>query len=200
MRFHDLPDTSWAYSFIGNLYCRNVVSGFPDGNFRPNADITRGQYTKMLVQGFNMTWQVPSSPTFSDVPHDSTYGVFIETAVKAGIAAGYPDGTFRPNVPVTRGQAVKMITVAANWGLTYPAVATFSDIPTNHWAFGYVEAAYTQGIINGYTDGTFRPQVGITRAQVSKVITLATQPWIPRSKPGEAVVVATPTQVLPGKK
>ncbi|MDQ5825725.1 MAG: S-layer homology domain-containing protein [Chloroflexota bacterium] len=196
MRFYDLPDTSWAYSYISNLYCRNVVSGFPDGTFRPNADITRGQFTKMLVLGFDMAGQVPSQATFSDVPLGSTYSAFVETAAGAGIVGGYPDGTFRPNEPVTRGQAVKMITVAANWGQAYPPVATFADIPSSHWAFGYVESAYRQGIINGYPDGTFRPQVGMTRAQVSKVLTIATQPWLPRSKPDEPpVAVTSPTSI-----
>jgi hypothetical protein len=201
MRFYDLPDTNWAYSYISNLYCRNVVSGFPDGTFRPNSDITRGQFTKMLVLGFNMTWQVPNQASFRDVPLGSTYSAFVETAAKAGIVGGYPDGTFRPNEPVTRGQAVKMISVAANWAQAYPPVATFSDIPGNHWAFGYVEAAYRQGIINGYADGTFRPQVGMSRAQVSKVLTIATQPWLPRSKPDDGTsALPTSTSSLPARK
>lgn len=191
MRFLDLPDTSWAYSYVANLFCRNVVSGFPDGTFRPNSDITRGQFTKMLVLSFELTWQVPDQATFSDVPLGSTYSPFVETAARQGIVAGYPDGTFRPNEPVTRGQAVKMISVAQGWAQAYPPVATFTDIPAQHWAFGYVEAAYRQGIINGYDDGTFRPQRGMTRAQVAKVLTLATQPWLPRSKPSGASV---PTQ------
>ncbi|MDQ3928466.1 MAG: S-layer homology domain-containing protein [Chloroflexota bacterium] len=195
MRFNDLPDSNWAYSYISNLYCRNVISGFPDGTFRPNADITRGQFTKMLVLAFNMTWQVPNQPTFSDVPLGSTYSAFVETAVKAGIVGGYPDGTFRPNEPVTRGQAVKMIVIAAYWEQSFPSTATFNDIPTGHWAFSYVEAAYQHHVINGYTDGTFRPQVGMSRAQVSKVLTIATQPWLPLSRPdGETSPVPVPTQ------
>jgi hypothetical protein len=200
MRFTDLPDTSWAYSYVANLYCRNVVSGFSDGTFRPNADVTRGQFTKMLVLSFELTWQVPDRATFSDVPLGSTYSAFVETAVKQGIASGYPDGTFRPNSPVTRGQAVKMISVAHGWAQAYPPVATFTDIPAGHWAFGYVEAAFRQGIINGYEDGTFRPQNGITRAQVAKVLTLATQPWLPRSNasdshgPGQPPVAGEPSK------
>jgi hypothetical protein len=201
MRFYDLPDTSWAYSYISNLYCRNVVSGFSDGTFRPNADITRGQFTKMLVLSFNMAGQTPSQATFADVPLGSTYSAFVETAARAGIVGGYSDGNFRPNESVTRGQAVKMITIAANWGQAYPPVATFADIPSGHWAFGYVESAYRQGIINGYSDGTFRPQVGMSRAQVSKVLTIATQPWLPRSKPdGQPVAVASPMTAEPARK
>jgi hypothetical protein len=201
MRFFDLPDTSWAYTYVANLFCRNVVSGFPDGTFRPNADITRGQFTKMLVLSFELTWQVPGQATFSDVPLGSTYSPFVETAAKQGIVAGYPDGTFRPNEPVTRGQAVKMIGVAHGWAQAYPPSATFSDIPAQHWAFGYVEAAYRQGIINGYADGTFRPQSGMTRAQVAKVLSLATQPWLPRSQPsGDSAPTQTPASAASPKK
>jgi hypothetical protein len=197
MRFLDLPDTSWAYSYIGNLYCRNVVSGFSDGTFRPNAEITRGQFTKMLVLVFNMTSQVPDQPTFADVPLGSTYSAFVETAAKAGIVGGYNDGTFRPNASVTRGQAVKMITIAANWAQAYPPVPTFKDIPSTHWAFGYVEAAYRHSIINGYPDGAFKPQVSMTRAQVAKVLTIATQPWLPLSKPQEASGAPPPPTTTP---
>lgn len=183
MRFYDLPDTSWAYSYVSNMFCRNIVSGFPDGSFRPNADITRGQFAKMLVLSYDMSSKAPEQPTFNDVPLGSTYSSYIETAARAGIVTGYQDGSFRPNAPVTRGQAVKMIAVASHWAQAYPPDSTFNDIPPGHWAFGYIEAAYRQGIINGYPDGTFRPQNGITRAQVAKVLTLATQPWLPRSKP-----------------
>lgn len=201
MRFYDLPDTNWAYSYIANMYCRNVVSGFPDGTFRPNAEITRGQFTKMLVLSFDMTWQVPDQPTFSDVPLGSTYSPFIETAAKSAIVAGYQDGTFRPNGTVTRAQAVKMVGAAAGWLQEYPPDPTFSDIPSNHWAFGYVETAYLHGIIKGYYDGTFRPQNGITRAQVTKVLTIATQPWLPGSKPsGSSAAVPTPAMSPPTKK
>ncbi|HEY0072404.1 MAG TPA: S-layer homology domain-containing protein [Chloroflexia bacterium] len=200
MRFYDLPDTNWAYSYIANLFCRNVVSGFPDGNFRPNSDITRGQFTKMLVLAFNMTWQVPDQPTFWDVPLGSTYSAFVETAARSGIVAGYADGAFRPNDPVTRAQAVKMIAVAHGWAQAYPPDATFIDIPHEHWAFGYVEAAFRQGIINGYTDGTFRPQIGMTRAQVAKVLTIATQPWLPHSKPSGLPAAPTAPASSPAPK
>lgn len=179
IRFTDLPDTSWAYSYVVNLYCRNVVSGFSDGTYRPNASNTRGQFTKMLVLGFSWTMAQGPAQRFSDVPLDSTYASYIETAVAQGVVGGYPDGTFRPNDPVTRAQAVKMIMVAHGWTPELPSSPTFVDIPTGHWAFGYVEGAYSHGIIAGYPDGTFRPQDSITRAQVAKTLTLATGPIVP---------------------
>lgn len=185
MRFTDLPDTSWAYSYIAHLWCGNVISGFPDGTFRPNANVTRGQFTKMVIQGFGLTWQVPASATFKDVPLGSTYSPFVETAARLGIATGYQDSSFRPNDPVTRAQAVKMLVLAAGWSPLNAEVASFSDVPLSHWASVYIEAAYFKGIINGYPDWTFRPQNSITRAQVSKVVALATAPWLPRSKPSK---------------
>lgn len=179
IRFTDLPDTSWAYSYVVNLYCRNVVSGFSDGTYRPNVGNTRGQFTKMLVLGFSWTVVPGGVQRFSDVPLDSTYASFIETAVQQGVVSGYPDGTFRPNDPVTRAQAVKMIMIAHGWLPESPSSPTFTDIPPSHWTFGYVEGAYSHAIIGGYPDGTFRPQNSITRAQVAKTLTLATGPVTP---------------------
>ncbi len=176
MMFTDLPDTNWAYSYIAALYCRNVVTGYSDGTFRPNSSATRGQFTKMLALGMGWTREYPPYADFSDVLPGSTYFPYVATAYRLGVINGYPDGTFRPNEPVTRAQAVKMIVIAEGWSLEYPLTPTFSDVLVDNWAFGYIEAAYSHSIINGYTDGTFRPQNAITRAQVAKVLALATGP------------------------
>lgn len=176
MRFLDLPDTSWAYSYVANLYCRDIVSGYSDGTFRPNADNTRGQFTKMLALSFAWSLVTPQSPSFSDVPPGSPFYSYIETARSLGVLGGYSDGTFRSNDPLTRAQAVKMIMVAHGWPPEDSQPQVFTDIPPEHWAFGYIQAAYSHGIINGYADGTFRPQDTVTRAQVAKLLTLAAGP------------------------
>ena len=175
MRFTDLPDSHWAYTHVSYLYCRQVVSGYSDGTFRVNAESTRAQFAKMITLAMNWSPFLPETPTFNDVgPQNSFYG-YIEAAHAAGIIAGYEDGTFRPSNPVTRAQVVKMIVLAKLWEAQLPAVPTFSDVPPDNWAFKFVEVAYSHGIIGGYSDGTFRANLPVTRAQLSKMLALSMQ-------------------------
>ena len=94
-----------------------------------------------------------------------------------GVIAGYPDGTFRPEDPVTRAEFAKMIVVmlglenAAN--LMKGQAVSFSDVPATHWASGYINVAEMKGVVNGYPDGTFKPEGSITYAEALKMILTA---------------------------
>ena len=94
-----------------------------------------------------------------------------------GVIAGYPDGTFRPEDPVTRAEFAKMIVVmlglenAAN--LMKGQAVSFSDVSANHWASGYINVAEMKGVVNGYPDGTFKPEASITYAEALKMILTA---------------------------
>ncbi len=173
MSFTDVQNTYWAYSYITYLYCRNAVSGFGDGSFRPTAGTTRGQFTKMLVLGFGWNLYNPYFASFNDVPGDSPYYQYIETAHLRDVISGYGDGTFRPNSLINRAQTAKMIVLAKGWRPSPPGDSRFSDVPSAYWAYGYIDTAYNKGIINGYTDGTFHPDIEVNRAQLSKMLSLA---------------------------
>lgn len=175
IRFTDLPDTHWAYEHIAYLFCRSVVSGYADGTFRVNSNSTRAQFAKMITLAMNWAPFYPEQPTFTDVSPDNGFYGFIEAAYIAGILGGYEDGTFRPTNPVTRAQVAKMIVLAKLWDEPLPPIATFIDVPRDHWAFPFVEAAYAHGIIGGYSDGTYRANLPVTRAQLSKMLALAMQ-------------------------
>ena len=94
-----------------------------------------------------------------------------------GVIAGYPDGTFRPEEPVKRAEFAKMIVVmlglenAAN--LMKGQAVSFSDVSANHWASGYINVAEMKGVVNGYPDGTFKPEGNITYAEALKMILTA---------------------------
>ncbi|MGI8586745.1 MAG: S-layer homology domain-containing protein [Chloroflexia bacterium] len=175
MTFTDLPDTYWAYPYVALLYCQGIINGYSDSTFRPVADANRGQLAKML--SLTMLWYIPTPtvPTFSDVPPDSPYFYYVEDAYAHGAISGYSDATFRPFNPVTRAQISKMISIAKNWAQITPNPPSFSDIPADFWATGYVEAVYAQGVVSGYSDGTFRPANMTTRAQLSKMLANALQ-------------------------
>ncbi len=117
------------------------------------------------------------TPTFSDVT-DAHWAVRqVEACAAAGVVGGFPDGTYRPSLPVTRDQMAVYISRALAGGdefvPTGPASATFSDVPTDHWAFKYVEYAAAQDIVAGYDDGTYRPTIQVDRAQMAVFIARA---------------------------
>lgn len=170
LRFSDLPASDWAYTYVSDLYCRGVVSGYADGTFRPSAGTTRGQFTKMVTLGFGWNLYNPYFPFFSDVQPGSTFFTYVETAALRGIISGYEDGTFRPNTPLTRAQAAKILVLAAGWPLVYAQAQHFTDVDARHWAFPYIETAVVHNMISGYSDATFRPDLEVTRAQVAKMV------------------------------
>ncbi len=175
MRFVDIPDNYWAYPYISYLYCRGIVSGYDDGTFRPADLNTRGQFAKMIVLGFGWQLYNPYFQSFTDVPPGSTFYQYIETAHLRNIISGYEDGTFRPGNSVTRAQASKMLVLSLGQSPSYPPQPTFWDVPPGYWGYGYIEEASNLGVISGYNDGSFRPDVPVMRAQLSKMLALAMQ-------------------------
>lgn len=175
MSFSDLTNSHWAYDYIGYLYCRNVVSGFPDGTFRPDSETSRAEFTKWLALANGWNLYNPYYPSFSDVPTTHPYYQYIESAKLRGIIVGYGNGTFGPNNTVTRAQATKMLVLSRGWPIVNPSSPTFPDVLGDSWAYGYVETAFRKAIIGGFGDGTFRPNYPLTRAHLSKMLALTLQ-------------------------
>ena len=98
-----------------------------------------------------------------------------------GAISGYGDGTFRPYNLTTRGQLAKIVVLAEGFTIYTPPTPTFHDVPTTNPFYTYIETAYHQGVISGYSCGTgcleFRPGNNSTRGQLSKIVYQAiTQP------------------------
>ena len=106
---------------------------------------------------------------FSDVPSDYWAREFITELTKMGIIAGFPDGTFDPDGPVTRAQFAAMLRRANSnyWEkLDIRDSVDFSDVSSRYWAATSIDTAYTTGFMRGYPDGIFRPEQAIPREQV----------------------------------
>ncbi len=171
--FPDVPTDHWAYAYIQWLSCRSYVNGYADGLFRPETRTSRAQLTKMLVLGHRWPLLNPTTPTFTDVPHDFWAYPYIETAHAHDVINGYAGGTFRPLDNVTRGQLAKMLVQSQGWPLIHPSPATFTDVGTGHWAYEWIETVAAHGVATGFGDHTFRPTNFATRAQLSKTLYLA---------------------------
>jgi hypothetical protein len=139
-----------------------------------NADGS-GEPTRLTYdQSFNgpATWWGPD--LFEDVPKGQWAYCAISACNLAGIVQGYSDGTYKPTNPVTRDQMAVYISRALAGGddgvPTGPATATFPDVPTDYWAFKYVEYAVTENVVKGYSDGTYKPTDQVDRGQMAVFI------------------------------
>jgi hypothetical protein len=110
--FSDVPPGTAFYCFVETAYSRGIISGYADGTFRPNNNITRGQLCKVIVLALNWTIYTPPTPTFADVPLGYPFYPYIETAYNHDIISGYSCDPkcleFRPGNNATRGQISKV--------------------------------------------------------------------------------------------
>jgi len=124
----------------------------------------------------NIVMNVVNS-TFSDIPWNHWAVLPIEQTYENEIVRGYDDGTYRPSVPVDRGQMAVYIARALAGGdanvPTGPASPTFPDVDTEHWAYDYVEYVHAQDVVQGYDDGTYRPTMTVDRGQMAVYIARA---------------------------
>ena len=114
---------------------------------------------------------VAQTASFSDVAQDYWARPFIERLSQEDIIAGFPDGTFKPQQPVTRAQFAAIVRKAFSRNTAVRNSRTFSDVQSKYWAASAIDRAYTTGFLSGYPDGTFAPEQRIPKAQA--VISLA---------------------------
>lgn len=146
------------------------VIGYPDGTVHPNGQITRAEVATIffrLLKDEVRDGAFTTSNTYSDVAYGKWYNNPISTMSALGIITGYPDGTFKPNKPITRAE---FAAIAARFDETQSGKsATFSDV-IGHWAAKEIGIAYANEWIKGYPDGTFKPDQNITRAEAMTMI------------------------------
>lgn len=108
--FPDVPNSHWAACDIDKLAINDVVVGYPDGLFKPNRNISRAEFATILVKGFNLdNCGLTRENLFKDVPANNWANAAIAKAVDENLLAGYPNGKFEPNHPVTRAEALTTI-------------------------------------------------------------------------------------------
>lgn len=150
------------------------MDGKSDGLFYPDQAVTRADTAKIIYTLLDEpgTDDIVREPIdFTDVDKDSEYFEYINSMVEYGIINGYPDGTFKPDNKLTRAQFVKILLPFADiTEEAYETKASFKDVSEEHWAFKEISAASLTGIISGYSDGTFKPDNSITRAQAATIL------------------------------
>lgn len=157
----------WAENVITEWMDYGIINGYEDGTIRPNNKITRAEMTAMLDRV--MDYQTKANNTFSDLS-DSWYTDVILKANAAGVISGYPDGTVKPDATITRQEAVAMFSRVLSLDTKNAPEATFTDnADVADWAKDAVNAMAAADYIHG-SDGQFRPNDGITRAEVVTIL------------------------------
>lgn len=143
------------------------LGGYGDGKFGPTDNMTRAQAAQMFYN-LLLKKDVDITVNFTDVPADAWYGNAVHTLASLGIIKGIGNDEFAPNRTITRAEfaVIAMRFANAPTDETNP----FTDIATNDWYYTAVTSAVSYGWINGYSDGTFRPQATITRAEVATIV------------------------------
>lgn len=166
--FSDVPAGAWYKYFLNALVKAHLIGGYPDGTFKPQNNITRAEFAKIVVSAIGQTPVEGAQSSFKDCANHWARG-YIEKAKALNILGGYPDGSFKPNSHITRAEMSKMICLVK--GLDTSSASGFSDCK-GHWADTYIAAARKAGYVLGYDSTTFKPDAFATRAEVCKIIYL----------------------------
>ena len=150
----------------------SYLVGYSDGTVRPNGRITRAEvatiFFRLLTDDTRQrNWS--SENHFSDVSADKWYNNAVSTLCHMGVLGGYSDGTFRPNAPITRAEFAKIAVSFAQIN-GFSEYGYFTDVDSSDWYAPYVDAAKSVGLIEGYSDGSFKPENKITRAEACTIV------------------------------
>ena len=161
------PDDTGVSDWLETDEHNAFLSGYPDGSFQADKNMTRAEVAQMFY-ALLLDKNVTITKTFSDVEDDAWYATAVNTMASLGMLEGYPDGTFRPDAPITRAEFAAIALAFAYDPAS--ASCSYTDVSANAWYYTYVAQATTYGWIGGYPDGSFRPNNSITRAEVAVIV------------------------------
>ena len=192
----DYKDTNehWANSSIQRWSESEVVRGYDDGSFKPNNSMTRAEYAQVINNVLKL--KKSGKLKFSDVNEKDWFTNAILTCAEAGIVNGKDDGTFDPNDPITREQAVTMLGRALDFEAgSSKSLSIYKDYDeVSDYAKGYFSKMVEEKIINGVTNDSLAPKKVATRAEVLTMLNRAIGKYI--DKDGEYEIEENDGRVL----
>jgi parallel beta-helix repeat protein len=188
----------WAEDFIKGLVSRRIISGFPDGSFRPEVKMTRSQFAAILARAFDQPQDLPNRG-FTDVPASFWAAGAIAKVERMGFMAGFPDKTFRPNQPLTRVQAivalVKGLKLTGGNPNSLMVYRDRAEIPS-YAAEPVATATQRQMVVNFPLVDQLRPLVDITRGEVAALVYQAMVARL-QAPPVSSPYIVTPDSTIP---
>lgn len=175
--FTDVANDHWAKTYIDELSQKGIINGYTDGTFKPNNTLTRGEFLKLI-----MTSSIPDLD-FSKVTPKYYHWAASYVTVAENYGVIEKDQILGTNIdkPISRIEVIKIlslcdINIRGERNLPNKNALSFSDISElSEKESSLLAHAVSKGIINGYSDGTFKPNNSLTRAEVSKILSLYVQ-------------------------
>ncbi|WP_054026397.1 alpha-amylase family glycosyl hydrolase [Bacillus sp. FJAT-28004] len=172
--FTDVPASHWANTAIKSLAAKHIVSGINETQFAPQANVTRAEFTAMLIRALGE--KAEGTASYSDVEAGKWYSAYVATASKLGLIKGRSDTKFAPNETISREEMAVLIMRAyevrkGTAAASAAEEATFTDrSQISKWAEASVAAAAKLGLVEGRENETFVPKGKMTRAESAQVI------------------------------
>lgn len=173
VRFTDIGN-NWAQFYIIRMVVRGIVDNVE--TYRPNDNLTRAEFVKIVINSAG--WTLPTDAgtlPFNDVPSDMWYAPYVSLALSRGMITSANAG-FRPNDPISRAEATKILMTALGIPGTQPTLPSFTDLDQSSDLTPYIEAAKASDILSGQIingEPKFRPNDAITRAEIAKIVVKA---------------------------
>ncbi|AEG15653.1 S-layer domain-containing protein [Desulfofundulus kuznetsovii DSM 6115] len=165
----------WAQGDVKLMAAKHIAGGVTETTFAPNASVTRAEFAAFLLRAMNVPEQKAAGSRFKDVAAGAWYAGAVETAAAQGLVGGYPDGTFKPNAPITREELAAMITralaksgkdTALSEADVQAQLGRFADAgKIGPWARQAVAVAIKEGIVSGRLADQCVPKANATRAE-----------------------------------
>lgn len=168
--YSDMNSEHWAFDSVDMLKSKKVVSGYPDGSFRPEQKITRAEFLKIIINAFTLVPGVEETGSFIDVGEEDWYKYYVDIASSNGIVKGDQEGKFMPDEKITR-QDMSVILWRVLGSPPAETQSGFEDIgDVSDYAKEAVEYLCAKGYLNGYPDNTVRGKNNSSRAEVCSII------------------------------
>ncbi|NYZ77831.1 S-layer homology domain-containing protein, partial [Candidatus Micrarchaeota archaeon] len=157
--FPDVSTTHWAFKYIQTAQENGFVVGYTNGNFGPEDNALRDQLAVMLNRAIEAVY------SFTDVPTNHWAYTPIVYVAERGIMTGVNSTSFAPSQSLKRDAAAVVVVRALGLTLNTTGGPHFTDVPTTHWAYAFIETLYNKGISSGCGNGKYCPDQAISRAQ-----------------------------------
>lgn len=179
-KFSDVPSTHWAFDYIGEMAQRDVISGYPDGRFLPENQVTRAEFAKIMVCAAGLRVNNNNTTSFTDVYTSDWYCPYVECAKDYLTGYATSAGTiYKPTTPALREDIAVALVKLKGYDISL-ADESILNMFTDSYSISasarkYVAVAVERGIVSGYEDNTFRGQATITRAEAATLLWRAFQ-------------------------
>lgn len=171
--FSDVTSATPHHEAISYLKAKNIIEGYPDGTFKPEATVNRAEIIKIILGGSGVSAKegVTVSP-FPDVPASAWFGGWVDAAKDRKIVSGNPDGSFEPSTTVNKAAALKILLLTNNVDLSSMTVssAPFADVLADDWFALYFQYAKDKNLLEADTSNKISPSAGMTRGEVAEII------------------------------